>query len=94
MRIDVRAARPAGRVFRHEGRLSRPAQDGSPVYGTAIVVHRIDTLTPDDFRETAVARIEPTWTPGIVGTHTLNAAGRLSATDARRVRPAIFGIPF
>ena len=94
VRIDVRAARPAGRVFRHEGRLYRPAQDGSPVYGTAIVVHRIDTLTPDDFRETAVARIEPTWTPGIVGTHTLNAAGRLCGTDARRVRPAIFGIPF
>jgi hypothetical protein len=94
LRVDVRAARPAGRVFRHEGRLHRPAQDGSPVYGTAIVVHRIDTLTPDEYRETPVARIDPTWTPGIVGTHTLNAAGRLSATDARRARPAFFGIPF
>lgn len=91
VKIDVSRARPAGRLFRLDGQLYRPAQDGAPTYGTAVVVHRIDVLTPDRFRECEVARIDATWRPGIVGTHTLNAAGRLSATDARRRRPMLLG---
>ena len=34
---DVRRARPAGRIFRHGGRLIRPSQDCSHGYGTAVV---------------------------------------------------------
>lgn len=89
--IDARGARPAGRVFWSNGRLYRPGQDGTPTYGSAVVVHRVDVLTEDDYRETPVARIEPAWRPGLVGTHTLNAWGRLSAIDARERRRALFG---
>ena len=86
VKVDVRSARPAGRVFRHEGRLYRPAQDGSPRYGTGIVVHELLELTPTSFREEEVTRISATWRPGLTGTHTINAAGGLTATDARQRR--------
>jgi hypothetical protein len=83
VRTDARNVRPAGRIFRYEGAYYRPAQDGTPVYGSATVVNRIDQLDLTTFRETPVARIEPRWRPGLTGTHTLNAAGGLTAIDAR-----------
>ena len=86
VKVDVRSARPAGRVFHHEGRLYRPAQDGAPRYGTGIVVHELLELTPTSFREEEVSRIWPTWRPGLNGTHTINAAGGLTAIDARQRR--------
>jgi hypothetical protein len=87
--VDVRAERPAGGVFRRAGAYLRPVQDGAPPYGHAMVVHRIDGLTPDEFRETPVERVEPTSQPGLVGTHTLNAAERPTVLDAlrRALRP-------
>lgn len=85
--VDVRSARPAGRVFRRGGAYYRPVQDGAPHYGRAMAVHRIDALTPTTFGETVVGRVEPTWRPGLVGTHTLNAAGRLTVLDALRRAP-------
>lgn len=86
VKVDVRSARPAGRVFHHEGRLYRPAQDGAPRYGTGIVVHELLELTPTTFREEEVTRIWATWRPGLNGTHTINAAGGLTAIDARQRR--------
>jgi hypothetical protein len=83
-RVDVRGARPAGRLFRHGARWYRPGQDGAPRYGSATIVHRIDELTPARYRETAVSRVDPTWRPGLRGTHTLNAAGGLTVVDALR----------
>jgi hypothetical protein len=86
MKVDVRSARPAGRLFRHNGAYYRPAQDGTPLYGSAIVMNRIDNLDPaSPYRETAVARLEPCWTPGLSGTHTINATAGLTIIDARRV---------
>ena len=55
----ARSARPAGPIFAHEGRLYRPAQDCSRTYGGAVVIHRIEALTPEIFREVAVARLDP-----------------------------------
>ena len=86
VKVDVRSARPAGRVFHHEGRVYRPAQDGSPRYGTAMVVHELLELTPTSFREEEVSRISATWRPRLTGTHTINAAGGLTAIDARQRR--------
>jgi hypothetical protein len=85
--VDVRAGRPAGRVFARGGAFYRPVQDGAPHYGHAMNIHRIDALTPSTFRETPVARVEPSWRPGLIGTHTLNAAGRLTVLDALRRVP-------
>jgi hypothetical protein len=86
LKIDACSARPAGPLFRHNGRWYRPGQYGVPTYGSATVVHRIDELTPTSFREVEVSRLTPTWRPGLNGTHTLAAAGGLTVIDARRVR--------
>jgi hypothetical protein len=83
VKTDVRSTRPAGRVFRHGGQYYRPAQDGTPHYGSAIVVNRIERIDLDGYREEPVARIDPRWMPGLNGTHTLNAAGGLTVIDAR-----------
>ena len=65
---------------------SGPSQDASRRYGSAIVINRIDELTPDHFRETAVSRIEPGWRPGLSGAHTLNTCPGLTMVDFRHGR--------
>jgi hypothetical protein len=81
---DVRSARPAGRIFRHGDHLIRPAQDCSLAYGFAIVFNRIDVLTPSEYRETPVGRIDPTWSRGLSATHTYNFTETLEVIDGRR----------
>ena len=80
---DVRSARPAGRIFRHGDHLIRPAQDCSLAYGFAIVLNRIDVLTPSEYRETPVGRIDPTWSRGLSATHTYNFTETLEVIDGR-----------
>ena len=82
--VDVRGARPAGRLFQHNGVWYRPAQDCSKSYGGGLVIHRIERLDLLGYRERAVTRIDPAWAPGLVGAHTINAAGGLTIMDVRR----------
>jgi hypothetical protein len=81
VKSDVRSARPAGRLFQRDRGLYRPSQDCSVRMGGAIVINRVTTLTTEEFEEEAVARIEPTWRKGLLGTHTLNTAGALTMLD-------------
>jgi hypothetical protein len=85
--VDVRRARPAGPFFRRAGRLYRPAQDGGRGYGGGIVIHEVLRLTPDEYAERPVARLDPDWAPGLRGTHTLCRGGGLVALDAARLVP-------
>lgn len=88
VKSDVRSARGAGRFIRIGQRLYRPAQDCAWRYGHAIVLHEIQTLDESDYSERAVARIEPAWTHGLLGTHTLNSVPGITVFDglARRAR--------
>jgi hypothetical protein len=81
--VDVRGARPAGRPFHHRGAWYRPAQDCRH-RGGAIVIQRIDRLDLRGYRERTIARLDPSWAKGLVGTHTINAAGGLTLIDVRR----------
>jgi hypothetical protein len=83
---DVRSARPAGRIFRRSGKLLRPSQDCSERYGYATVFNRIERMTETEYREVPVARIEPDWLPGNLGTHTYNSDGGIEAVDGYRLR--------
>lgn len=80
---DASRARPAGQVFSHEGQLIRPSQDCSQSYGGAIVLNRIDLLSPEQYRETPIRTIGPEWFPAAKGTHTLNHSEHYQAADAR-----------
>jgi hypothetical protein len=81
---DPATARPAGRLFRREGLLVRPSQDCLRGYGRAVVLNRVDVLSPSEYRETPVDTIEPTWLAGIDGTHTYTFDSRYECLDGHR----------
>ncbi len=74
VKSDVRCSRPAGSFFNKEGKWHRPAQDCSRTYGGAISILRIESLSPTEFEETVVSRIEPV-APYSEGTHHLSTFG-------------------
>lgn len=86
LKTDVRSARPAGTPFVRDGVLHRPAQDGTRGYGSAVVITRVDRLTPVAFAETVVARVDPDPAgPYPDGLHTLAAAGDVTLVDGKRL---------
>ncbi|HTD38412.1 MAG TPA: hypothetical protein VK669_12925 [Candidatus Limnocylindrales bacterium] len=100
--VDVTRARPAGQPFSVDGALYRPAQDCSRSYGCALVIARIDELTPSSYREQIVRRLDPSgfarWNAGI---HTVSFApgrividGKRAYRDLRRLRGAARKIAF
>jgi len=90
VKCDVRCSRPGGTPFVHEGKLYRPAQDSSVSYGCALSINRIDRLTPDEFEETTVARIQPpSHSRYRDGLHTLSAAGGMTVVDGKRMSPVM-----
>lgn len=79
--IDTGAARPAGRVFRRDDGLWRPAQDCAAGYGAGLSLCRIDHLDETGLRQTIARRLGPP--PGVraVGVHTLEAGGGYEFID-------------
>jgi glycosyltransferase involved in cell wall biosynthesis len=85
VKVDVGSARMAGAFFIHGGRLYRPAQDCAQTYGAAVVVHRIERLTPTAFEEVEVRRIEPDPHGSCPhGLHTLTVWGGRTLIDGKR----------
>lgn len=85
VKCDSGSARPAGPLFRRNGRLMRPTQDCSSSYGGAVNLCEIEILSLTDFRERIVDRLDPVMFPGMNGLHTLAASDRIEVVD---VRPA------
>jgi len=56
---DVRSTYPAGRLFRRDGGLIRPARDASLRPGRALSFYRITKLTTNEYEEEFLERIEP-----------------------------------
>ncbi len=81
VRLDVRAARPAGAVFRDNGKLFRPAQDCSGRYGRAISIQEVRRMTPEEYEEVEWRRISAHWAVGADGTHTINQASGVTVYD-------------
>lgn len=93
VKIDVSSARMAGAPYWHNGILYRPGQDCLRTYGAAVVVHRIEQLTPTSFVEVPVRRISPDATGQCPdGLHTLNAWGEKTLIDGKRhgFNPVVF----
>jgi methionyl-tRNA formyltransferase len=79
----IRGARPAGRLFIHNGQLIRPGQDGAKAYGHHVNLYRVDQLDDEGYRETQIGTIEPEWLPGNLGTHTYGFDERFEVLDGR-----------
>lgn len=87
IKIDITSSRPGGAPFEWQGNLIRPTQDCSTTYGAAVVLNRIDVLTPSAFSETPIARIDPDPnSPYPHGVHTLNVSDGMVLIDAKRHR--------
>jgi hypothetical protein len=86
VKSDCRCARPGGTLFRRDGQLFRPAQNCAGAYGSAIVIHRVDLLSLDDYRETAVATVVPTWHRSARRAHTLGHRDGIVTIDLLRRR--------
>lgn len=80
---DVRRARPAGAVFRSGECWIRPGQDCSIRYGSAVVFHRIEELSPTSYRESECARLDG-HSLGMLGVHTYNRNEDYETIDALR----------
>jgi len=78
---DARSARPAGMLFQNEGRLIRPAQDCSRMYGGAIQFCEVQRLTTQEYKQSIVARLEPLDRQSFCGAHTYNAGYGIEVVD-------------
>ncbi|GGF72769.1 hypothetical protein GCM10007301_35760 [Azorhizobium oxalatiphilum] len=90
---DVRSARGAGALFRRDGRLFRPSQDGSVTYGRALEFHEVDVMTPTAYSEHRVLTITPDDVPALdgapaTGIHTYHEARGIEVVDAKFLVPA------
>lgn len=85
VKCDIGSARPAGSPFVVAGALYRPSQDCSRTYGGAVVINQIERLSPSEYVETEVARIEPLQKgPYPDGLHTINAMGGSVVFDSKK----------
>jgi hypothetical protein len=83
---DIGSARPAGRIFMHDGDLIRPSQDSSRRYGGALRFNRILRLDAGAYSEEPIAGFAPVGAK-IRATHTFNQAGGMTVIDAVVRRP-------
>lgn len=81
---DVRRARPGGALFRREGILYRPGQNSARCYGHSLTVCEVTELSPEKYAEVPSFNVEPTWTSGIHGCHTLTLLDDLMVVDGKR----------
>lgn len=79
---DATCARPAGRIFRHEGKLYRPAQNCGPSYGAGIAFQEITRLDREGYAERTAGRLQPS-APGIDGCHTYSRSHGVEVLDIR-----------
>ena len=83
VKIDVRSARPAGRLFQRGGKLIRPTQDCSVRYGGALTLCEVKHLSLLDYAEVAAEKLLPDWLPMNIGFHTLSHCARLEVIDGK-----------
>jgi hypothetical protein len=83
VKMDVRAARSAGRLFRADGRLLRPAQNCARTYGGSLVLCEIERLDRYAYRERVVVEVSADRLPGSHGLHTLSFGKRLAMVDGK-----------
>jgi len=83
---DSRIARPAGKLFVHEGNIYRPSQDCSGRYGRGFNINQVTKLTETEYNETLISKVEPIWDKKLKGTHTFNVDKDFTVIDVYSFR--------
>lgn len=84
--VDTAVARPAGPLFRHQGRWVRPAQDCRRRYGRGLQLLEMSIGPDGQFSQTALASVEGS-ASGAMGVHTYCRVGTDLAVDWYRWVP-------
>lgn len=77
------SARPAGKIFKKDGKLIRPSQDCSFSYGYAVKFNEILMLTEEKYRERLITELKPNWLKNNKGTHSYNFNEDFEVIDGR-----------
>ena len=85
---DVRNSRGAGAIFLHNGKLYRPSQDCGQHYGYSFTFNQILAMNQREYRESPAVTVLPTWSEGMVGTHTYSSLGDIEVIDGCAAKPA------
>jgi hypothetical protein len=84
------SSRPAGRIYIQDGKLYRPSQDCSKIYGASFSINEINCLSDIDYAEEEIVTIKADWDNTVQATHTYNRVGQLTVIDAFIRRPKLF----
>jgi hypothetical protein len=78
---DIKKARPAGRIFTRNGKIYRPSQYSTLIYGYGFDINEIEVLTKTDYREKTVESVRPGPNTRLLATHTYATDGQLTVID-------------
>jgi hypothetical protein len=74
--------RPAGKLFKQNGKLYRPAQNnGSFQYGYGITINEIEIINENEYKEKIVDQLLPSEKNGLSALHSLNFTDNLVVID-------------
>ena len=79
---NSKGSRSAGKIFEENGKILRPAQDGSKRYGYGIIFYQINVLNETDYQEKEIRTIYP-WDKKIIGVHSYEQENKLTVIDIR-----------
>lgn len=80
---NIKGSRSAGKIFEENGKIIRPAQDGSIRYGYGIIFYQIDKLNETEYQEKEIRSIQPNWDKKMIGVHTFGQENKLTMIDIR-----------
>jgi hypothetical protein len=81
-------ARPAGRMFKLDGKLFRPSQNCLVRYGYSLKLNEITVLDTRHYEERLVKEVTPDWEKDIRANHHIDWHAGLVVMDAQRLLPA------
>lgn len=90
---DQHSARPAGHIFRHEGKLIRPSQKWGTLYGQAMVFNEIIDLSEDNYQEVQLMEVGPEWLDKNECFHTYNFNEQFEVIDGLVIKNEILKLP-
>ncbi len=84
---DVKRARAAGSIFERDGKLFRPSQDCSKMYGYGFDLNEIVTLNETEYYERTASSVRPEKGKSVLAMHTYTHQGNLTVIDALTCQP-------
>ena len=83
---QANCARPAGSLFTREGKLIRPAQNCSKMYGYGVDFYQVVVLSETEYTEKRIESIQPDWNEKVLATHSYSQNELLTVIDALQKR--------